>query len=388
MNRLPKNPDPFELSGCYIAGGAILSLVTKTEINDYDIYPKSLEDFGDILEFLTSECNCYIMNVSDRAVTLKSNDLVKTDGTRTIVQVMFFDWFDTSQKIFDKFDFTVCMAAFDCDTKTYEFHPDFYPDVASKTLRFNDNTSFPVASLIRTQKYNKKGYHLGKAEMLKMSLCVAKHGLPSSWKELEKQIGGTYGRQIKLDTKGLIYTYENAINLLSDINLNIYYVEDLSDSDPSFNEYVQDIINYFTNENKEYIIHDGIGLFVDGQKILNTFSNTLLEECGVPSNFKKSKNTKFFGYYLPSHYYYKKTPTGLVGTTLSNSIDIYKNKEEAIQNKKQHNPFLVSFDIDNIKITNYHKLWVSNAYVEKMVDDINIPMEDDIHDAIEARLLS
>lgn len=372
MNRLPKNPDLFDLSGCYIAGGAILSLVTKTEINDYDIYPKSQSDFENILYKLTDE-DCFIMNISDRAITLKSNSMKKDNGERTIVQVMFFDWFENSQKIFDKFDFTACMAAYDCDTKTYEFHPDFYPDVASKTLRFNQNTQFPVSSLLRTEKYKNKGFYLGKAESLKIAMCIAKDGLPQSWRELEKQIGGTYGRQLKLDTKDLPYTYDNVISILNDFEFNVRYDENSEGVDDT----VEEIINYFTIENKEYIVCNGVGIFTDGYTLKDTFSGILLEEAGVPDNFKKSKHTNFFGYYSPYH-----------------SIDEYIGREygawtsaSIIKDKSKLNPsnaykYLVSFDINNISNGGHR---ASKIVVEKKID-LDTTMEDDIMSVMEEKI--
>lgn len=100
MNRLPKNPLPFNLKGCYLAGGAILSVVTKKEVSDYDIYPKSKENLIDIFFHLEDE-GCFVVNVSDRAITWKSNSVTNDKGERAIIQVMTFDEFDSPNKIFD-----------------------------------------------------------------------------------------------------------------------------------------------------------------------------------------------------------------------------------------------------------------------------------------------
>lgn len=64
MNRLPKQPHPFSgLENCYVAGGAILSAVTKTEPADYDIYPKSRKAVVDNIYYLMEEENCFIVNI-------------------------------------------------------------------------------------------------------------------------------------------------------------------------------------------------------------------------------------------------------------------------------------------------------------------------------------
>lgn len=281
MNRLPKNPNPFNITGCYIAGGAIHSIATGKEINDYDIYPKSLEDFGNILHSLIDEDGCYIMHISDRAITMKSNTLKNNNYERLVVQVMFFDWFPTSEKIFDYFDFTICMAAFDCDTEQYHFHPDFYPDIATKTIRFNKNSKFPISSMFRVEKYKNKGYHIGKAEHLKIALSIANTGLPQSWEELEAQLGGTYGRQVSLsklqsdsnETKDEIpYSFDSAMEMLSELNIDFSDPFLYEDETKYVDETADAIVNYFDKEQKEYMIIENKGVFVDKTIIGDTFS--------------------------------------------------------------------------------------------------------------------
>jgi hypothetical protein len=222
MNRLPKQPHPFSgLENCYVAGGAILSAVTKTEPADYDIYPKSRKAAVDAIYYLMEDENCFIVNISDRAVTLKCNSHTNDKGERILVQVMMFDEFWCPKVIFDFFDFTVCMAAFDCDSKKYWFHDDFWSDVASKTLRFNPKTRYPLNSMMRIGKYRNKGYVLPTSEMIRMSLTLMQSDMPTSWEDLEKVIGGTYGQQVKLHTEGLEFSIENAIQLFDDLSVDM-----------------------------------------------------------------------------------------------------------------------------------------------------------------------
>lgn len=228
MNKLPKNPLPFSLKGCYLAGGAILSIATKKEISDYDIYPKNRKSMIDVFYNLQDN-GCFLVNISDRAVTWKSNEITNDNGERAIIQVMTFDNFDNPKKIFDFFDFTVCMAAFDGDTEKYHFHEDFWASVASRTLYFNTGTKYPLNSLTRVQKYFSKGYYLPKAEMVKMSLAVGRTKLPESWEELETSIGGAYGRQLRLGVDDKEYSYENAIEVLSNITFDLSYLEEVTD---------------------------------------------------------------------------------------------------------------------------------------------------------------
>jgi len=230
MNRLPTRPYPFHgLDKCFVAGGAILSAVTKSDVSDYDIYPKSKEAMLETIYYLMDEEGCFIVNISDRAVTLKSNTYKNNKDERVIVQVMMFDEFETADKIFEFFDFTVCMAAFDCDTKEYVFHPDFWIDVAGKTIRFNPKTRYPLNSMMRLGKYRAKGYTLPTSEMVRMSLTLMQSALPTSWDELEAVIGGTYGQQVKLHTEGKEFSVQAAIDLFDDLNVDMLYPDTSTD---------------------------------------------------------------------------------------------------------------------------------------------------------------
>lgn len=295
--RLPKLNSPDIFKGCYIAGGAVLSTVTKTEISDYDIYPKSKEAFKDIIYQLDDDSNFFPVNISDRAITYKCNSEIKNDGTRATVQVMFTpEFFPVPETIFDQFDFTVCMGAYDYDTEQYHFHPDFFIDVASKTFRFNIGTRYPINSLLRTIKYQKKGYHLLKGEMLKLGVCMIDRGLPPSWEALEESIGGTYGKTLKLHREGLDYTVENIFKILDDFDIDTAMVEqnDLENIllDP---ELIFDII---FKEPREYIfLENGTLIIIDGENI----QKSDIKENQIPSNWVNISDSldssrKFYGY--------------------------------------------------------------------------------------------
>lgn len=261
MKSLPKSLDPFDLKGCFIAGGAVLSAVTKTDIADYDVYPKSNQAMIDAFAQLLDD-SCYVVNITDRAVTFKSNRETNNNGERAIVQVMTYDTFETADKIFSNFDFTVCMGAFDCDEQKYIFHEDFYPDIASRTLRFNTGTKYPLNSLLRVAKYQTKGYFISKPEMIKMALTVINNGMPTSWDELEAAIGGSYGREIKLNVGDKEFSFLAAIELLSGIqNIDHYLDVQESFSDTKFEE-LEDL---YSDKEKRIIVNSEGNYFLIGE---------------------------------------------------------------------------------------------------------------------------
>lgn len=243
-----KELNELDIKECYIAGGAVLSRVTKNEITDYDVYPKSFDAFCGICENLLGDSTTFIVNISDRAITFKHNSLINDKGERATIQVMYFDSFETSNKIFDFFDFTVCMGAYDTDSESYEFHEDFWADVASKTIRFNPSTKFPLASFVRLNKYRAKGFNIGKGEMTKLALAVANKGLPMSWEELENQMGGVYGKSLSLQVEGIEYSLDKAYKILGNLDAYVEYSEE------EYNWFKEDMLRFF--DGKEHILYE------------------------------------------------------------------------------------------------------------------------------------
>jgi hypothetical protein len=229
MKKLLTNLWPFTADfDCFLAGGAVLSHVTKKEISDYDVYPKSREAAIDIVGYLLEDESCFVVNLTDRALTLKCNGILNDKGERAIVQVMLYDTFETAEKIFQNFDFSITMGALCLRTGEEFYGEDFWRDIASHTLRVNVGTKYPLNTLIRVGKCREKGYFLAQGELLKIAMAVTKCGLPTTWGALEDAIGGTYGRSIAIDSKDLDCTYKNIIDVLSNLNVSFDLGQDFS----------------------------------------------------------------------------------------------------------------------------------------------------------------
>lgn len=167
---------------CFLAGGAITSIFTGKEINDFDIYFRSAEDLA---EALYNDYNDqYIIAKTDKAILFKDN------GVK--IQFIYFRYFETPQAVFDTFDFTVCMGAFDFQTEEFILHPDFLRDNVARTLRFNPGTAFPIVSALRVAKYEYKGYTISKPEMMRILLTISQLNIHDHT-TLKAQLGGMYG---------------------------------------------------------------------------------------------------------------------------------------------------------------------------------------------------
>lgn len=195
----------YPSKGAYIAGGALTSVFTGQPINDADIYFKSRADFESAIES-AYEDGYWCVDVSKRSVTFSDNG--------RIIQYMHFGFFPTAQDIFNAFDFTVCMGAYDYDSESLELHPDFLKHNSQRFLRFNHGTNFPLASATRVLKYQGRGYTIGKGDILKIALACRGVEI-NSWEQLEDQIGGSYGYKVKLAGSDKPFSLEAAIESLT-----------------------------------------------------------------------------------------------------------------------------------------------------------------------------
>lgn len=179
----------FEPCDSFIAGGALTSAFTNQPIKDVDMYFKSRQAFIAAVEQAYDD-GLWCVAGTDRAVTFVQGN--------NVIQLMHFDYFQTPQEIFDAFDFTVCMAAYDIEKEEFTFHDDFMKHAAQRYLKFHSGTRYPFGSLLRVLKYQSRGYTIGKSDLLRIGLCCTKVEL-NSWDDLARAIGGQYGEKASLD---------------------------------------------------------------------------------------------------------------------------------------------------------------------------------------------
>ncbi len=205
LDLITKAAQHFLPEGAFIAGGALTSVFTDTQINDVDIYFKTKEAFIEAIHYAYDE-TLWCVAASDRAVTFVKDD--------SIIQLMHFDFFPTAEAIFDAFDYTVCMAAYDIDAKEFKFDDNFMKHASQRKLSFHSGTRYPYNSLLRVLKYQDRGYKINKADLLRIGLTC--QSVPvTSWEELSDAIGGQYGERALLDTEAP-FSITAAVDLFKD----------------------------------------------------------------------------------------------------------------------------------------------------------------------------
>lgn len=217
-----------------IAGGTITSLFTNSEINDLDVYGRCNED---ILEFATDiiENSGWIVSHTKKATqfTYENN----------LVQLIHYSHYEDIDTLFNSFDFTVCMGAYDFKTEEFVFHPDFLKHNSQRLIKFNSGTSYPIVSALRVQKYENKGYKISKPEYIRIMMTCMNLNI-SSYDELKDHLGGLYGISYDLlfdDIKDEKFDLLTAIDKISNITLSEDYFTTPKLLDISVEEVLEDI---------------------------------------------------------------------------------------------------------------------------------------------------
>jgi hypothetical protein len=235
--------DTLKQHKCYIAGGTITSLFCNRDINDIDIYFRNEQSLIDFICDVWDD-NQYVIAHTKKATLIKYGNVD--------IQLIHFGYFDSTQSIFDTFDYTVCMGAFDFATEEFTLHDDFLQHNSQRILKFNKSTAFPIVSLLRVQKYRDKGYTISKPEYIRIALACMNLNI-TSYAELKEQMGGMYG--VNYDK---LFTFDDATPFNMDTVIGA--IADLCLDDDYFKkpvslkfDNVDDIVDNIVNREPRYM---------------------------------------------------------------------------------------------------------------------------------------
>jgi hypothetical protein len=172
-----------------VAGGSIRSLFLGEEIKDLDTYFRSEEDLRAFIEDINLTDNNHVKVVTSRSITFSPNQ--KEDSKLTI-QLVYFDYYASAEKIFEDYDFSVCMGAYDFFLGDFVFDKQFFEDNATKKISVNKGTKFPLISLFRVSKYKSKGYDFPQKQLLEFCKAINKFNYEDE-EVVKDQTQGFYG---------------------------------------------------------------------------------------------------------------------------------------------------------------------------------------------------
>jgi len=230
----------FKELGCFVAGGAVTSVFTNKEVNDLDIYFRDKESLIKFIKVTFGEKPCvpctpsainFDQDVTPSPVELDTfalryvghtdKSVMFLDGSGMQVQAIHCGFYPTVEDIFKSFDFTINMGVYDFAQGCFVLDDDFLTDNASRKLRVNEGTSFPIISQLRLAKYQQRGYSINRKEFIKLCLSVASLNL-SSWDDVKNAIGGMYGYNMDdLFDEDKDFTIEEVFEQLEELECNL-----------------------------------------------------------------------------------------------------------------------------------------------------------------------
>ena len=180
----------LEKYDCYCCGGAIVSVFNHVPINDYDIYSTNKNNPHKIVDEL-KKLDFEVKVVSHNAYSLVRKQNSKENKKKIKIQIIKYERFCNKniQRTFDYFDFHCCMGAYSFKHKEFYLDKFFLTDNIEKRLRFNPGTEYPICSLYRTKKYQKRRYMLSGIEMIKIALAINNLQM-KTYKDLKQQLMG------------------------------------------------------------------------------------------------------------------------------------------------------------------------------------------------------
>lgn len=199
----------------FIAGGAIRAVFANEQISDYDVYFRNESDRKNFL------CDCE----DDLEKVFESNNAItfKTKDGKITIQAIILDELlsDSANGIFNEFDFSICMGAYDFLSKEFVLHEKFLEHLSSRELFYNINSKYPIASMARMRKYLKKGYRISGVEIIKLALRINNLKM-KTFSDLKEQLEGIDTMFLSELTSILLsdeygentYNYNDAMSLL------------------------------------------------------------------------------------------------------------------------------------------------------------------------------
>lgn len=170
--------------GALVAGGAIVSLMEGREVKDIDVFFHSKET---------------VQGAIARVKHLDGYESIYNNNTACMFTVygagpfnfVTKRFFHSLYELFDDFDFTLTMVGFDCRDGIIQAHIGFEDAFREKKIIFNHLNKYPLTSLKRVLKYQKRGYDISGDEIQLMGMAIADIDIKSGI-EFAHHVGGMY----------------------------------------------------------------------------------------------------------------------------------------------------------------------------------------------------
>lgn len=342
----------FQEYGVFLGGGAITSLFTNNPINDFDIYFQDEGSaIGVIEDVFTDNLGWFVHS------TEKSASFVNKEMT---YQLIHFKYFKTPEEVFSAFDYTVCMGLYDFKKEEFVLHDNFLKHNSQRILKFNPETVFPYISMLRIDKYKRKGYKISKPEFMKVLLTCSKLKI-NSYEELKNHVGGMYGDSFDkvFDDIDETFDVDEAIEKLNQVQIE--YGEHATGITAPTTHAVDrvSLLDQLRRTPRNYVEFNGVDYIIFDNHYRSGEHKSFDKKVGLEELLPDKKLYKFVKYdfehdkyvsFFDSHFQYK---MGEVNRPRNNNFLYFVSKQgvrSAPHSHKQGSTLIeVDFEYDDIK---------------------------------------
>ena len=176
-------------NGVWIAGGCIRRTISGQKLDsDVDFFFSSEAKFNETVEFFKKE-HKEISNWRENEFNISFDVKFHIDHgeyTETYkIQLIKFAYYENVEKLFDSFDYTICM--FGTDGKDLYCGDYSLYDLGLRRL-VPHKITFPVASLRRLIKYTQQGYYIcggGLGDFIEKAVHIVNNSDGQNWKNVK-----------------------------------------------------------------------------------------------------------------------------------------------------------------------------------------------------------
>ena len=186
----------LEKHNIIIAGGAVTSVFSGATIKDFDLYPLNIvsytefkREFEQLIKESDDSKDKQLFSTANAITYRYHNKIYQLINKYVSADCLVYQPEWTVAEILGNFDFTVCMAGFDCKNSQWVLYDNFLSDIAERRLVFNTHSAYPICAMYRVLKYIKKGYELSGGELVKIALSINQIEM-LTYKDLKEQLLG------------------------------------------------------------------------------------------------------------------------------------------------------------------------------------------------------
>lgn len=183
----------LEKYNAFLAGGALTSLFSNKPINDFDMFFETEKELNDcqkdfsgswgILKSITPSSQLNAFTYKIHSTFLKKDIIVQL--------IKLPSQITTPSKVLQNFDFTVCQAGYSFGKRKFLFDPEFFKHLSQRKLVISSTATSLLTSLIRIEKYKKKGFTISNNELMQLTLRLSTIKF-ATMKEAGEQMKGLY----------------------------------------------------------------------------------------------------------------------------------------------------------------------------------------------------